>query len=205
VLRVACLTVMRKPGPTLILVPPLLNNKQFRAPFTADLDDPEGLKGFWEWYEATPPPLRAQVIGPVLARLRSFLLRDFVRATLGPATSSFDTGKVLDGGVLIARLPKGQIGEETAKLMGSFVLASVWQAATAAPCPNGPAATPPSTSTRRTTCSTSPDPSATCSPRPAATTSRWCSPTRTSPNCPATPNWRCPPTPSPSPASSRDA
>jgi hypothetical protein len=131
VLRVACLTVMRQPNPTLVLVPPLLNNKQFRAPFTADLDDPEGLKGFWEWYETTPPPLRAQVIGPILARLRSFLLRDFVRATLGPPASSFDTGKVLDGGVLIARLPKGQLGEETAKLMGSLVLASVWQAATA--------------------------------------------------------------------------
>jgi hypothetical protein len=37
----------------------------------------------------------------------------------------------LDGGILIARLPKGQLGEDTAKLMGSFVLGSVWAAATA--------------------------------------------------------------------------
>src|SRR6266511_850202 len=131
VLRVACLTLMRRANATLTLVPPLLNNKQFRAAFTHDLDDPEGLRGFWEWYESTPPPLRAQVIGPVLARLRAFLLRDFVRATLGVPHSSFDMGTVLDGGILIAQLPKGQIGEETAKLMGSFVFASVWQAATA--------------------------------------------------------------------------
>ncbi len=41
-------------------------------------------------------------------------------------------GHVLDrGGILLARLPKGQLGEETAKLMGSFVFACVWQAATA--------------------------------------------------------------------------
>nr|WP_239153013.1 type IV secretion system DNA-binding domain-containing protein [Virgisporangium aurantiacum] len=131
VLRVACLTLMRKANATLTLVPPLLNDKQFRARFTADLDDPEGLQGFWDWYESTPPPLRAQVIGPVLARLRAFLLRDFVRQTLGVPQSSFDMGHVLDGGILIARLPKGQLGEETAKLMGSFVFASVWQAATA--------------------------------------------------------------------------
>src|SRR6266545_465066 len=132
VLRVACLTLMRHANATLTLVPPLLNDKQFRAAFTVGLDDPEGLKGFWEWYESTPPPLRAQVIGPVLARLRAFLLRDFVRRTLGVAKSSFDMGHVLDrGGILIARLPKGQLGEETAKLMGSFVFASVWQAATA--------------------------------------------------------------------------
>jgi hypothetical protein len=132
VLRVACLTLMRHANATLTHVPPLLNDKQFRARFTVDLDDPAGLKGFWQWYESTPPPLRAQVIGPVLARLRAFLLRDFVRRTLGVAKSSFDMGTVLDrGGILIARLPKGQLGEETARLMGSFVFASVWQAATA--------------------------------------------------------------------------
>lgn len=132
VLRVACLTLMRKANATLTLIPPLLQDKQFRAAFTVNLDDPEGLKGFWEWYESTPPPLRAQIIAPVLSRLRAFLLRDFVRATLGVPKSSFDMGHVLDrGGILLARLPKGQIGEETAKLMGSFVFASVWQAATA--------------------------------------------------------------------------
>jgi hypothetical protein len=132
VLRVACLTLMRKANATLTLIPPLLQDKQFRAAFTADLDDPEGLLGFWQWYESTPPPLRAQIIAPVLSRLRAFLLRDFVRATLGVPRSSFDMGHVLDrGGILLARLPKGQVGEETAKLMGSFVFASVWQAATA--------------------------------------------------------------------------
>jgi Helicase HerA, central domain len=131
VLRVACLTLMRRTNATLTLIPPLLNDKQFRAAFTVELDDPEGLRGFWEWYESTSPALRAQIIGPVLARLRAFLLRDFVRRTLGTPRSSFDMGRVLDGGLLIARLPKGQLGEETAKLMSSFVFASVWQAAIA--------------------------------------------------------------------------
>ena len=37
----------------------------------------------------------------------------------------------VDGGILLARLPKGQIGEETSRLMGSFILASAWQTATA--------------------------------------------------------------------------
>lgn len=131
VLRVSCHTLLRHAGATLTLIPPLLQDKQFRARFTHDLDDPEGLRGFWDWYESTPPPLRAQVIGPVLARLRSFLLRDFVKQTLGMPRSSFDMGAVLDGGILLARLPKGVLGEETTRLLGSFVLAAVWQAATA--------------------------------------------------------------------------
>ncbi|GIF69362.1 hypothetical protein Ais01nite_73970 [Asanoa ishikariensis] len=129
-LRVSCLTLLRKANATLTLIPPLLNDRKFRYQFTEDLDDPEGLRGYWEWFESTPPPLRAQVIGPVLSRLRAFLLRDFVRRTLGAPRSSFDMRRVLDGGILLARLPKGQIGEETARLMGSFVLASAWQAAT---------------------------------------------------------------------------
>lgn len=36
---------MRHPNPNLITVPPLLNDKRFRAPFTFGLGDPEGLKG----------------------------------------------------------------------------------------------------------------------------------------------------------------
>jgi hypothetical protein len=83
-----------------------------------------------EWYETAPAPLRSQVIAPLLSRLRSVLLRDFPRRTFGAPRSSFDMRRVLDGGILLARLPKGQIGEETARLMGSFVLASAWQAAT---------------------------------------------------------------------------
>jgi hypothetical protein len=45
--------------------------------------------------------------------------------------SSFDMGTVLDGGALLVRIPKGQLGEDTSKLLGSLVLAQVWQAATA--------------------------------------------------------------------------
>src|SRR6185312_15893183 len=55
VLRVACLTLLRKANATLTLIPPLLQDRQFRHAFTVDLDDPEGLKGFWQWYESTPP------------------------------------------------------------------------------------------------------------------------------------------------------
>jgi hypothetical protein len=130
-LRVACLTLMQHANPTLSLVPPLLNDEQFRAPFTAGLDDPEGLHGYWQWYDSMNPAMRAQVIGPVLARLRAFLLRDFVRGVVGGPTSSFDMGTVLDGGLLLVRLPKGILGEDTARVLGSLVVARVWQAATA--------------------------------------------------------------------------
>jgi hypothetical protein len=130
-MRVACLTLLRHSNVTLQHIPPLLNSPQFRSEMTVGLDDPEGLSGFWQWYDDMTPALRSQVIGPVLARLRSFLLRDFVKQSMGYPKSSFDMARILDGGVLLARLPKGTLGEETSRLMGSLILAKVWQAATA--------------------------------------------------------------------------
>ncbi|MCX4387318.1 type IV secretion system DNA-binding domain-containing protein [Micromonospora peucetia] len=131
VMRVACLTLLRHANVTLQHIPPLLNSAQFRSAMTVDLDDPAGLSGFWQWYDDLNPALRSQVIGPVLARLRAFLLRDFVKRTMRYPKSSFDMGKILDGGALLVRIPKGQLGEDTSKLLGSLILAQVWQAATA--------------------------------------------------------------------------
>jgi hypothetical protein len=131
VMRVACLTLLRHANVTLQHIPPLLNSAQFRSAMTVGLDDPAGLSGFWQWYDELNPGLRSQVIGPVLARLRAFLLRDFVKRTMRYPRSSFDMSRILDGGVLLVRIPKGTLGEDTSKLLGSLVLARVWQAATA--------------------------------------------------------------------------
>ncbi|WP_435871459.1 type IV secretory system conjugative DNA transfer family protein [Micromonospora echinaurantiaca] len=130
-MRVACLTLMRHAKPTLSLVPSLLQDREFRGRFTHGLDDPDGLGGFWLWYDGINDQFRGQVIAPVLARLRAFLLRDFVKSVIGNAYSSFDMGEVLDGGVLLCRLPKGVLGEETSRILGSLIVARVWQAAIA--------------------------------------------------------------------------
>jgi hypothetical protein len=131
VLRASCLTLLRRPGATLADVPRLLADPTFRRPYLVGLDDPIGLGGFWAWYETQSPASQAQMIGPIMTRLRAFLLRSFVRAVVGSATSSFDMTTVLDGGILLVRLPKGLLGDDTSRLLGSFVVARVWQAATA--------------------------------------------------------------------------
>ena len=135
VLRAACLTLLRsateESPASLADVPRLLADDTFRAPRTAlVMDDAVGLGGFWKWYDDMSEASRAQVIGPVMNKLRAFLLRDFVRQVVGRPNSSFDMGQVLDGGICLVRVPKGILGEETARLLGSFVVAQVWQAAT---------------------------------------------------------------------------
>jgi energy-coupling factor transporter ATP-binding protein EcfA2 len=131
VLRASCLTLLRRGGATLADIPRLLGDPLFRRPYLAGLDDPVGLGGFWAWYEQQSPAAQAQLVGPIMTRLRAFLLRSFVRDVVGAPSSSFDMDRVLDGGICLARVPEGLLGDDTARLLGSFVVARVWQAATA--------------------------------------------------------------------------
>lgn len=127
ILRGCCLTLARHGG-TLADIPALLTDPPYRKQLTAGLSDPL-LRGFWAWYAGLSDSAQAHVTGPIMNKLRAFLLRPFVRDVLGSARSTFDLGDVLDGGILLVRLPKGVLGDDTARLLGSLILAQVWQAA----------------------------------------------------------------------------
>jgi hypothetical protein len=135
VLRSALSTLVRLPGATLADVARLLTDPAWRAPVVGGLSggrpDAAGLSGFWAHYDSLSDGARGQMIGPVMNKLRAVLGRRFARDLLGSAASSFDMGAILDGGVLLVRLPKGLLGDDTAGLVGSLVLARAWQAATA--------------------------------------------------------------------------
>ncbi|HUY50565.1 MAG TPA: TraM recognition domain-containing protein [Streptosporangiaceae bacterium] len=131
ILRCACLTLGRVPGATLADIPALLTDPAVRAPLVQAAGADPFLRGFWRWYEALSEAGQANAAGPVLSKLRAVLTRRFAADLLGAARSTFDMGAVLDGGLLLARLPKGLLGEETARLAGSLIIAKVWQAALA--------------------------------------------------------------------------
>lgn len=132
-LRAAALTLTRRPGATLADIPLLLTHAGFRRTVTAGIraDDPTGIGAFWAAFDRLTPSAAATAIGPVLSKLRAVTTRRFVANLFGTATSSFLPGDVLDGGILLARLPKGELGEDTSRLVGSLLLASLWQAALA--------------------------------------------------------------------------
>ncbi|MEV7523727.1 DUF87 domain-containing protein [Streptomyces sp. NPDC091371] len=135
VMRAACLTLLKHRDRThqlvtLADVPRLLGESAYRLRIIPALTDPV-LRGFWAWYESMSEPSRAAVVGPVMNKLRAFLLRDFARRAIAAGPSTFDLSQVLDGGILLARLPKGALGEETARLLGSFIVAGTWQTASA--------------------------------------------------------------------------
>lgn len=128
ILRAALLTLAHEPGMTLAEVPLLLTDEGFRRRLLGRVDD-YVLEGFWGWYEALSPAERAQAIGPVLNKMRTFLLRRRLRNVIGQADSTFDMEAVLrDRKILLVSLAKGVLGEDAAALLGSCLVARLWQA-----------------------------------------------------------------------------
>lgn len=127
VMRAACLTLIRRSGSTLADIVPLLQRPAFREQVLAEVGEPAGLEGFWQAFNEASPTQRSQLCAPVTSRLRGVLTRSFARTLLGAPRSTFTLADVLDGGILIARLPKGHIGEDCARLVGSLLIARLWQ------------------------------------------------------------------------------
>jgi hypothetical protein len=131
ILRAGLLTLTAVPGtPTLIDLPKLLTVPAFRQRACGQIDD-DVLKGFWSWYDDLSDASRAQVIAPLMNKVRGFLLRPFVRAAIAGGASTVDMDEVLNtGGICLVRIARDALGMETARLVGSIVVARTWQAAT---------------------------------------------------------------------------
>lgn len=110
----------------------ILTNADERAAYTAAgrAADPD-LRGFWDEFDSLSPGMRSSITMPLMNKLRQFLGRDIVRNSIAAGPSTFDMGEVLDGGLCLVRIPKGGLGEQTAQLLGSLVVAKCWQAASA--------------------------------------------------------------------------
>ncbi len=72
---------------------------------------------------------RLEAVGPVLNKLRDFLMRPRLRRLLCQPRSTVDLRQVVDSGkILLADLSVGRWGESAAELIGSFLVAKLWQA-----------------------------------------------------------------------------
>ncbi|MEG8179372.1 type IV secretory system conjugative DNA transfer family protein [Nocardia terpenica] len=133
-LRASLRTLCARPGTvTLVDLARLLTGEANLERITREVTDRDPvLRGFWSAYAELSDAARAQVVGPLLNKLRTFLLRPFVRAAIAAGESTLDLADVLDhGGICLARLPKGSLGDDTTRLMGSLLVARTWQATTA--------------------------------------------------------------------------
>ena len=129
VLHASLLTLAFSDRPTLMAVPQILSDERFRRGATKDVPIP-ALSAFWAWYESLSGPERSAVIAPVLNKIRPFTMRSGLRTMLGQFSPSFKMESIFsDRKILLVPLRKGLVGPESANLLGSLLVASLWQTA----------------------------------------------------------------------------
>lgn len=130
----ACLrTLARASTPdrpaTLLDLPRLLTEPGFRRQQVGRVGDDSALGGFWAWYEAMSPQAQAAAIAPPLNKLRQLLLRPALIRMLDQRGGPFRLRNLFrENKIVLVPLNEGLIGPGTASLLGSLVIADLWQA-----------------------------------------------------------------------------
>jgi len=125
----ALLTLALQPGATLVGLPLLLSDSNYRRRVLSKIDDPVGLEPFWAEFDGWSDSQRAENVAPALRRIRPFLMRPDVRTIIGQTKPRFQIRQVFtQRKILLVDLSKGSLGPETAALLGGLVITQLWQA-----------------------------------------------------------------------------
>lgn len=114
---------------TLTDLPRLFTDAAFRRPYVARVQNDLALAQFWAAWEEQGPAAQAAVLAAPMNKLRQMLLRPAVVRMLDQRTSRFrlrDTFRA--GKAVLVPLNEGLIGPGVASLLGSLIIAEVWQA-----------------------------------------------------------------------------
>ena len=128
ILMNALLTLARTSGASLVNLPILLTDANYRRRLVGAIDDPIALGPFWAQFEDWSQAERTAAIAPSLNKIRPFILRPELRGVLGQPEPRFEMRDVFrHRRILLVNLAKGQIGPESAALLGALVVAQLWQ------------------------------------------------------------------------------
>jgi hypothetical protein len=130
VLRNALLTLIEQPEATLGDILRLLNDKSFRSAAVARIRN-EQVRQFWiTEYDHYPPRMRAEAIAPIQNKVGAFLADPTLRRILTKPEKPLQLRRIMDEGkILIVNLARGQVGEDTASLLGALLITTVALAA----------------------------------------------------------------------------
>lgn len=130
ILRHALFTLLEYPGSTLLDIPRLLTEKDFRMKVVSSITHPH-VRAFWlNEFEKYTPWLKSEAVSPILNKMGLFLTSLPLRNIIGQQKNSFRIGRVMDEGkILIVNLAKGKIGEDSSSLLGAMLVTEIYLAA----------------------------------------------------------------------------
>ncbi|HNU95780.1 MAG TPA: type IV secretion system DNA-binding domain-containing protein, partial [Candidatus Paceibacterota bacterium] len=130
ILNNAILALLDTPDSTLLGIPRLLVDKDYRQMIINNLKDPV-VKSFWTHeYEQWRDQFRNEAIAPIQNKVGQFLSSSIIRNVVGQPKSTIDIFKIMnEGKIFLVNVSKGRIGEDNSALLGGMIITKIQLAA----------------------------------------------------------------------------
>jgi CxxC-x17-CxxC domain-containing protein len=130
ILNNAILALLDTPDTTLLGIPRMLVDKDYRQKIISNLKDPV-IKAFWvHEYEAWQDKFRNEAIAPIQNKVGQFLSTSIIRNVVGQSKSTINIFDIMnDSKIFLVNVAKGRIGEDNSGLLGGMIITKVQLAA----------------------------------------------------------------------------
>lgn len=130
ILNNTILALLDTPGTTLLGIPRMLVDKDYRQKIISNLKDPV-IKAFWvHEYEAWQDKFRNEAIAPIQNKVGQFLSTSIIRNVVGQSKSTINIFDMMnDGKIFLVNVSKGRIGEDNSGLLGGMIITKIQLAA----------------------------------------------------------------------------
>jgi CxxC-x17-CxxC domain-containing protein len=130
ILNNCILALLDTPGTTLLGIPRMLVDKDYRQKIISNLKDPV-IKSFWvHEYEAWQEKFRNEAIAPIQNKVGQFLSTSIIRNVVGQSKSTINIFDIMnDGKIFLVNVSKGRIGEDNSGLLGGMIITKIQLAA----------------------------------------------------------------------------
>ncbi len=130
ILNNAILALLDTPGTTLLGIPRMLVDKDYRQKIIMNLKDPV-IKAFWvHEYEAWQDKFRNEAIAPIQNKVGQFLSTSIIRNIVGQSVSTINIFDIMnEGKIFLVNVSKGRIGEDNSSLLGGMIITKIQLAA----------------------------------------------------------------------------
>ncbi len=130
ILNNCILALLDTPGTTLLGIPRMLVDKDYRQKIISNLKDPV-IKAFWvHEYEAWQDKFRNEAIAPIQNKVGQFLSTSIIRNVVGQSKSTINVFDMMnEGKIFLVNVSKGRIGEDNSALLGGMIITKIQLAA----------------------------------------------------------------------------
>lgn len=130
ILQNCILALLDTPGTTLLGIPRLLVDKDYRQKIVKNIKDPV-VRSFWvHEYDAWQDKFRNESIVPIQNKVNQFLNTSFIRNIVGQPKSTLNIPRVMnEEKILLVNVSKGKVGEDNSALLGAMIITKVQLAA----------------------------------------------------------------------------